>query len=215
MISKERIFGSLLVLIALVLCLPITEIGLRWIFKDDGLPIHRDARNLNYRYDEKLGWFPIPNSRKIYTRTRSVSIDNNQRGFRDAEHLIQNKPRILFLGDSFVWGFDVEKLERFTDKLAAMLPDWSIYNLGVSGYGTDQQFLLLQQEYDFYRPSVVFLLFCADNDRDDNASNVRYGGYYKPYFIADGERLQLRGVPVPQSEDYFFSTHDQWAQFYC
>jgi len=120
----------------------------------------------------------------------------------------------LFLGDSFVWGYDVESQERFTEKLRAKLPGWSIYNLGVSGYGTDQEYLLLERQYDFYKPTIVFLVFCAENDELDNSHNVRYGGYFKPYFIADGDNLTLKGVPVPKSDDYFLAQHTLLARSY-
>ena len=174
-----------------------------------------DERNLTYRYDETLGWFPIENSTKMYRGLRrSISVEHNKRGFRDSEHVIGNKPRIIFLGDSFVWGYDVEKPERFTEKLRAKLPAWSIYNLGVSGYGTDQEYLLLKQQYDFYRPNIVFLIFCTVNDNADNSSNNRYGGYFKPYFVSGGTNLELKGVPVTKSMNYFFVKHDIWAQMY-
>ena len=41
-------------------------------------------------------------------------------------------------------------------------------------------------------PVVVVLIFCANNDRDDNSSNIRYEGYQKPYFTtsADGSTIE-------------------------
>ncbi len=74
---------------------------------------------------------------------------------------------------------------------------WDIYNLGVSGYGTDQEYLLLKRLIDQIRPDLVLLIFCQ-NDHDDNATNRRYG-YYKPYFTLDQNQLALHGVPVPKA----------------
>jgi hypothetical protein len=105
----------------------------------------------------------------------------------------------------------VEQSERFTEKLRDKLPDWSVYNLGVSGYGTDQEYLLLKRQYDFYQPQIVFLVFCRDNDDQDNSRNTRYGIYHKPYFTVDHDALTRRGVPVPKSENYFFSQHNLLA----
>ena len=50
------------------------------------------------------------------------------------------------------------------------------------------------------KPAVVVLIFCTDNDRQDNSSNIRYEGYQKPYFATapDGSLL-LSGQPVPKS----------------
>lgn len=112
----------------------------------------------------------------------------------------------------FVWGYDVEQPERFTEKLRTRLPDWSIYDLGVSGYGTDQEYLLLKREYEFYRPQIVFLVFCRDNDEDDNSRNMRYGAFYKPYFTLDRTGLTLGDVPVTKSEKYFFAQHERLAK---
>jgi hypothetical protein len=205
-LRDSRLLKPLLVLSSSIFCVALADIGMGILFRDH-LVLHRDERNLTYRYDPELGWFPISNSKKTFTGSRTIHVEHNSRGFRDTDHVVDTKPRIIFLGDSFVWGYDVEQKERFTDKLRDQLAGWSVYNLGVSGYGTDQEYLLLKRQYDFYRPQIVFLVFCRDNDDEDNSRNVRYGVYYKPYFTVDGAGLSLRGVPVPKSENYFFSQH--------
>jgi hypothetical protein len=210
-LRESRQFKALLILLWSVFCIGIADIGMGILFRDL-LILHKDERNLTYQYDPELGWFPVPNSKKTFTGSRTIHVEHNSRGFRDAEHVLDTRPRMIFLGDSFVWGYDVEQQERFTEKLRDKLPGWSVYNLGVSGYGTDQEYLLLKRHYDFYRPQIVFLVFCRDNDDDDNSRNVRYGVYYKPYFMLDGSHLSLRGVPVPKSENYFFSRHALLAQ---
>src|SRR5262249_16029882 len=89
-----------------------------------------------------------------------------------------------------------------------------IYNFGVSGYGTDQEYLLLQKYYEQYRPRLVFLIICGDNDNEDNAWNFR-GGYYKPYFKLEGGHLKVHGVPVPTSEKTFLAQHRHlWQSFF-
>jgi GDSL-like Lipase/Acylhydrolase family len=129
-------------------------------------------------------------------------------------HGQRTKPRILFLGDSFVWGYDVEASARFTDLLARRRPDREVLNLGVSGYGTDQEFLLLQRFFERYQPDLVFLIVSQQNDLIDNSINLNYGGYYKPYFVV-GDGLELRGVPVPRAFNYFFSEHPRLARSYA
>ena len=125
---------------------------------------------------------------------------HNHEGFRDREHGPKTKPRILFLGDSLVWGYDADQEERFTEKLQEKLPDIEILNFGISGYGTDQELLLLEKEYDRYQPDLVFLIV-SPNDRRDNSSNISYG-FGKPYFIKENGKLSLRGVPVLKSSVY-------------
>jgi hypothetical protein len=202
---KTIAFRCVLVLMSLGVVALMSEVGLRLVM-DRSFHTFDDERNLSYRYDATLGWFPVESSSNRVTACRTINVAHNSRGFREGELQPSEKPGVLFLGDSFVWGFDVETTERFTDKLQGVHPEWSIHNLGVSGYGTDQELLLLKQQFDTFRPRVVFLVFCTDNDQKDNCSNVRHGGYYKPYFTtnADGG-LTLQGVPVPRSERAYYS----------
>ncbi len=166
-------------------------------------------RSLGYRYDAGLGWIPEPNSTSVVTNARTIRVRHNSLGLRDEEFSRDQKPRIMFLGDSFVWGLDAEAGERFTELLKPMLPDYRIVAAGVSGYGTDQEYLLLRRLWPHIKPAVVVLVFCTDNDRLDNSSNIRYEGYQKPYFDigADGHPV-LKGQPVPLSRQQYFK--DAW-----
>jgi hypothetical protein len=166
-------------------------------------------RSLGYRYDAELGWVPEPNSSGNVTNARTVTVRHNSLGLRDEEFSRDDKPVIMFLGDSFVWGLDSEAGERFSDLLKPKIPGYKILAAGVSGYGTDQEYLLLRRLWPQIKPAVVVLIFCADNDRLDNSSNIRYEGYQKPYFIIgpDGQPV-LKGQPVPFSRQQYFK--DVW-----
>jgi hypothetical protein len=203
---RDVLTRLLLTFVALTITAGLAE-GVLRLFFNETFSLVEDERNLMYRYDEELGWFPIPNSHKTYTGGRTISASHNSEGFRGPEFSTNQEPRIVFLGDSFVWGVDVELPERFTEKLQAKHPTWTIYNLGVSGYGTDQEYLLLQKHFDRFRPQIVFLIYCAENDDSDNCWNVRHGGYYKPYCTVEGTRLKLGGIPVPRSDRVFCAEH--------
>lgn len=178
------------------------------------LEIPLDESNLLFHHDPGLGWFPVPNSRMKYKGSRTVLVANNSQGFRAPEHHLSSRPGIAFLGDSFVWGYDVEASERFTEKLQERHPEWNIFNLGVSGYGTDQEYLLLQALFDAYKPRIVFLIFCTETDDDVNRSNVRYGGFYKPYCTVVSNRLTLNGIPVPRGERAWLAEHKVASESY-
>jgi GDSL-like Lipase/Acylhydrolase family len=176
----------------LALELVLRVIDLRYL-RDD-----QSERSLLYAYDAELGWFPRPNSGARFAGSRTVSVQHNSLGLRDIEHDDARKPTIMFVGDSFAWGYDVEAKERFTDLLRERLPQFRIVNAGVSGYGTDQEYLLLQRLWDRFSPDVVVLMF-SHNDRFDNSTNSRYDGTYKPYFALLPEGGQFRGQPPPKS----------------
>jgi hypothetical protein len=165
-------------------------------------------RSLTYRYDAELGWVPIPNSSSIVTTARTIHVHHNSLGFRDIEFEPDARPAILFIGDSFVWGVDAEANERFTDLLRSRISNYRIVNAGVSGYGTDQEYLLLQRIWPIIQPTIVALIFCTANDRLDNGTNVRYDGYQKPYFApAPGGKLVLLGQPVPPSRQLYIKQY--------
>src|SRR6266540_99260 len=193
------LYGAIL-LVALSAC----EMILR-LYDPPALRIGLDERNLLYRYDSEFGWFPIPNSVAQYNASRTVVVQHNSLGLRDREYGDATKTTFLFLGDSFVWGYDAEANERFTDILQRDLPKERIVNAGVSGYGTDQEYLLMKRLWTHIRPSVVVLIFDTSTDHEDNTSNQRYGGYYKPYYVHVPDGGEFKGMPVPKSRRYFFT----------
>ena len=211
--NKKRCLNLLILLLSLVFVFGITEIVLRVFFKSRlELDIAMPGMRHPYRHDKILGWFPIKNSKRSFNASRPITLEYNSRGFRDIEHVVDNRPGIIFLGDSFVEGYDVEASERFTDRLRMKLPDWSVYNLGITGYGTDQEYILLKLHFDFYKPRIVFLIFCTDNDDWDNRTNLSCE--YKPYFLVYGKNLKLEGLPVPRSGRYFFSNNKRLSKSY-
>ena len=166
-------------------------------------------QTLSYGYDAALGWMPIPNSSGVVTSFRTIPYRHDSLGLRDDEFTLDARPTIMVVGDSFVWGLDSAVGERFTDLLKAKIPDYKILAAGVSGFGTDQEYLLLKRLWPQVRPAVVVLIFCSANDRLDNSTNKRYFNYYKPYFATqpDGS-LVLMGQPVPRSHLLYYK--DDW-----
>lgn len=192
---KNLVFSIITLGITIILIFLFGEIMVR-ISTSPFVPT--DERSLLYQYDQKLGWFPIPNSENEFRGSQKIIVKNNELGFRDGSYVKKEKPRIAFIGDSFVWGYDVEQNERFTEVLQTKLPNWEILNMGVSGYGTDQSFLLLQRWFDYFKPDIIFLVFFNGNDEIENSTNNSYG-FYKPYYTVIKNKIRLKGVPVPLS----------------
>jgi lysophospholipase L1-like esterase len=194
--------GALTTLCITLVTLALCEIVLRLA----DFRILRDGvgeRSLTYGYDAELGWAPIPNSSAVVTTARTIHAQHNDLGLRDVPFKPDGRPIMMFIGDSFVWGVDAEADERFTELLRASLPNYQIVNAGVSGYGTDQEFLLLQRLWGTIKPNVLVLMFCSTNDRRDNSSNVRYDDYQKPYFTIENDKLVVHNQPVPASRQLY------------
>lgn len=164
--------------------------------------------SLAYDFDAELGWLPVPGSAGTIKSFRTTHYKHNSLGLRDEELGADARPTIVFLGDSFVWGLDSEADERFSDLLKPRIPDHRILAAGVSGFGTDQEYLLLRRIWPKVKPAVVVLIFCAQNDRDDNSRSLYYFNYYKPYFATEPDgSLKLMGQPVPRSQLMYYRDH--------
>jgi hypothetical protein len=162
-------------------------------------------------FDSKLGWFPMLSHR---SPTEGTPIENNSMGFRGREFQRSGKTDIMILGDSFVWGWGIPApQDRFTEIIQAKHPDWNIYGVGVIGYGTDQELLLLKRTFQELHPQIVFLVFCTENDHRDNSANSSYGNF-KPYFTTNAAGLYLHGIPVPCSERAYCAQHPLLSRSY-
>ena len=95
------------------------------------------------------------------------------------------------LGDSVAWGFglnDDETVSFYLDELVRPM-GYQVQNLGVSGYGTDQEYLFLKRHIaDLPNLSHVVLLTYTGNDLFECALNRAYGKR-KPFFVLEGEAL--------------------------
>lgn len=139
-----------------------------------------------YLFDETLGWRNIPSWRGV---TGGKELVINSKGLRDREYDYE-KPagtrRILVLGDSYTWGYGVRNDEIYTEFLERRFEkegrSWEVINSGVSGYGTDQEFLWFKTEGVKYQPDLVILAFFVLNDPQNNISAAQYG-LGKPVFL--------------------------------
>ena len=150
-------------------------------------------------YDEELGWTNVPSSVST-TFGRELTI--NSKGHRGPERSFAKPPgisRILVLGDSYTWGYGVADQEVFPALLQQELQTapttWQVLNAGVSGWGTDQEYLYLRAEGFRYEPTIVVLALFVGNDPSENMFSVRYG-LQKPVFL--DTQLNLANVPVPK-----------------
>ncbi len=211
--KKHLLANTLLVIVPSFTFLIVAEFMFRGVFHSE-LSLKNDERSLMYSHHDTLGWFPSKNTIGTFKGLKEISVRHNSRGFRDEKHEPGVNPRMMVLGDSFVWGYDVEEKDRFTEVLDKSLNNLDVFNLGVSGYGTDQQWILLQKNFNYYRPEVVFLMYCADNDRLDNRMNLRYRYFYKPYFLEENDSLIMKGVPVPEGYRQFYKERDIASKSY-
>jgi len=156
-----------------------------------------------WQYDRTKGWGHVPhaNGRAYAGGPDGAGIRINSRGFRGREIAMPKRvPRVLVFGDSFAFGLGVDEdhlLSRHLERLIGFTGPVEVVNLGVSGYSTDQEYVLFQELGAQLAPDVVLLVMC-DNDFVANTRDFMYRRYYKVYFdLAEG-RLVRRSNPVPR-----------------
>ena len=157
------------------------------------------------QHDPLLGWVPRPDLVDYVHPLLSSNrrpVGTNSTGMRGRREFSPDKPvavrRIVIIGDSFTFGIGEDDDHIWPARLAADLDGWEVLNLGVFGYGTDQQLVMLRERGMRWQPDVVIQAVYVD---DHFRNGMAFRDYAKPRFVLDGDALRLTGVPVPTPDD--------------
>ncbi len=135
--------------------------------------------------DEITGWKQTANEtftvsfESDYGETYEHDIRLNSLGFHDDVTLErpENTLRILYMGDSFVnCGQTVfercaqGRIEELLDPITAQ--DVEVMTAGISGWGTDQEWLFYKNIGINYDPQIVLLVMYMGNDIANNSFNL-------------------------------------------
>lgn len=142
--------------------------------------------------DAQTGWSGRPNLRdlKVTVAAGSFSSSTDRFGRRivtsaDTGAELPVKPALVIVGDSFAYGLNVSDSDAFAWRMAHNITDRRVINLGVVGWGTDQELIDLES---FFRSrgsqhvqDIVVLVY--ENDlRDVQRRLEPFLGYHKPRF---------------------------------
>lgn len=151
--------------------------------------------------DGERGWRTRPDfhfsgvKRDLAGAEHPVEIITDANGFRAFGAPSSAKCRVLFIGDSFTFAKDVSQSEPFHAVAGRML-DVEVFAYGADGYGTLQEYLVLDAWMDRIRPHVVVWQFCR-NDFIGNqpeltrASAKNQCHVAQPFLFADGSILRI------------------------
>ncbi len=195
MTVKTTINFALLAVVILA-CLGLCEIGARLLFGNQIMLIPRFHTSATY------GDFTIrrlrPNSQFWHTDPDGHwKFVTNSQGYRSNQDFQMEKSagvfRVIALGDSTTEGFEVRQnytypavLERYLRKSGI---NAEVFNTGVSGFGTAEELIYLENEGIKYRPDAVVLGFFG-NDYDDNVRSDLFR-------IVNGELIIANKIYVP------------------
>lgn len=178
-------------LVSLVIFLGLFEGGLRLIGKG--------PKSSPLQYDAQVGWVKKPNLHfKKHQGEVSAHFEHNSFGLRDDADQAQAKGdgvyRILALGDSFTYGFAVERTDLFVDLLENQLRadgrPVEVVNVGTEAWDNAQQAAWLETYGKDWNPDAV-VLFPYENDLYWNSQSEYWtskGARAKPRYDAQGVR---------------------------
>lgn len=170
---KKRV-KILIVIISIIFVILASEIIVRLFYSQELYnECHKDypIKNTPIIYDELYGWTleknftgcSYFNGEKIYYKTNSLGL----RMEKEVEPT-KTKKRILLLGDSMIYGDNVNEKDTYYYKLQKYLGDnYEVINMAVSGYGTDQELSKLLEEGNNLNPDIV-IINIALNDYSNN-----------------------------------------------
>lgn len=178
-----------------VLILGVGEIAIRSVhLLRDGIPFFEDTggRVGPITLDQELGWRATEHYQEtLVEKTKagipySVRRSQKQYGFRQFGDLNSSKPKMLVIGDSFTHAGAVSDNRTYYALLAKLL-DVEVFAYGAGGYGTLQEYLILDRYLDIIRPDVILWQYCANdfinNDNElERLSLVNNNGWIRPYW---------------------------------
>jgi hypothetical protein len=159
-----------------------------------------------FKFDNDLGWKLSRNVKFVHrTRYFDVAYETNQFGFRDRQRTrerTQGTYRILFFGDSHIFGWGIERDRRFSDLMESDGGNLEILNLAVPGYGLDQQvvsYFLNGKSFD--ANEIVF--FVSPNTLWRMDTNFLFSKYKPKFQLRPGGELDLE--PIPKGKNSLLS----------
>jgi lysophospholipase L1-like esterase len=151
------------------------------------------------KYDPDLGWSHRANLHIDDMYGENTRFTTNAQGFRANENFDKIVPtakyRIIALGDSFTMGYGVGDESSYPAQMQARCPALQTVNMGMGGYGVDQNYLWYKRDgVEFDTNVLLFAVIAQDFYRmmDD-----QFIGYGKPVLRERNNALVVENVPVP------------------
>jgi len=150
-------------------------------------------RSLQFsRLDKTLGWESIPNhtSHHAVEGYGEVKYSSGQYGFREFGEIHTSKKKIFVVGDSFTQGAYVSDELVYYDQFKKE-GNFEVFAYGSGGFGTLQEYLILNRYIDLIKPDLILWQFCDNdifnNDYELESLNYRHNNFMVRPYLIDGK----------------------------
>ena len=176
---KKFILNTVMILLSMIIGLVIMEGIVRVTFGKQLAIFPRYVSDVQYADFKIRGNIP-ESSYRHKSADGKWDFRINKNGFRSDAEYNYDKPkdvkRILLLGDSFTFGFEVNVEETFGYVLEQYLNEngqkFEVINAGVSGFGTAEELAFFENEGMKYDPDYVILGFFVNDYHNNIMSNL-------------------------------------------
>jgi len=184
-------------LVLMALLLGLGELVIRSVhLLRDGIPFFESnagGRIGPITLDQDLGWKATEHYQEaLVEKTQQGTLypvrrSQTQYGFRQFGDLKSNRLKMLVIGDSFTHATAVSDDKTYHAILAKLL-NIEVFAYGVGGYGTLQEFLILDRYFDVIHPDVILWQYCINdfinNDNQlERLSRINNNGWVRPYWL--------------------------------
>ena len=173
--------------------------------------------------DSHLGWRATPNYKQDLSestakehRVYRVHRSQSTQGFRTYGNAATLRAKLLVIGDSVTQATAVSDDKTYHWLLGNKL-DIEVFAYGAGGYGTLQEYLILDEVYDAIKPTVILWQFCGnDFINNDHAleveSVINNNGWIRPYF-EDGQVVLRSPKPAGLQAREWVQHHSRFLYF--
>ncbi|MBD3203483.1 hypothetical protein GF327_04265 [Candidatus Woesearchaeota archaeon] len=182
------------------------------------------------KIEHKYGWTTCNDE---CTKTRLIinnsnheyNITNNffNHGFKRWDNINSNKTKILILGDSFTEMYTVPNGKEWYSYFEKEFNSIELFVYGCNGFGTIQEYLVLDDYFDIIKPDIILLQFYS-SDFSDNLYEFERALYpkinaFRPY-LEDGKIIYKQPVIFSSARqiswivDYLLGIYDKWRLDY-
>lgn len=195
-------FGLLMALVALLFGELITR-GFKLAGKKHILTPPYD----NAQKDELLGWKTKPNytfsgkMKDSENQPYPVDLRYDQNGFKAFGKIQTTKPKIFFIGDSYTSSIEVSNEKAYFNLIGDSLAV-EIFAYGQSGYGTLQEYLILDQYIDTIQPAIIIWQVSVNDFVDNDYELELLSGYKvglrRPYLTMEDKIIYEQPIKMSQ-----------------
>ena len=212
-IQRKLLFGFIAFILFSFVTILIAELGLRLIrhLNSAHYPTH------NIVPDDLLGWKAAENYfftgelQDLKDDSYAVTISTNHLGFRQFDSISNSmeQKKVWFIGDSFTHAIEVGDDKTYYRRLSDSLPI-AVFAYGGRGFGTLQEYMILDKYCELIQPDVVVLQFCS-NDFLNNSYILERQSFYnnnrmmRPYWQANGSIIYRNPTTVDWTQIGRFS----------